>query len=248
MASSFAKFLVPAYDQIEMASISHANLKIVGSHSGISLASDGPSQMGLCDLAFMRSFAHARRIDGQPAIRVFQPSDAVSTLKLTEQMMNLDGMCYMRTHRPDVPILYGEDEEFSLDGFKHLIDGEDVAIVASGYMVHVAKQAIDILETDALSASLIDVYAMPLATEEILQIGDDCRGQILVLEDNFTGGFGDEICAAAAKSALGIRVETLYVTSPPKSTRSPEKTLQLAHLTPQEIAQAVQKMFDESVG
>ncbi len=248
-ASSFAKFIVRAYDQVEMASITNSNLKIVGSHSGISLAADGPSQMGLPDVAFFRSFAHATRADGQPAIRVFQPSDAVSAFKLTELMANLDGMCYMRTHRPDVPFIYDEDEEFNLDGFKHLIDGEDLLIVASGYMVTVAQQAIKMLEdTAGLNASLIDAYALPLATDEILQIGDDNRGQILVIEDNFTGGFGDEIAAAAAKSDYGVMVETMSVSAMPKSTRSPEETLKMAGLTAKDIAKKCQKLFDQSEG
>ena len=106
--SSFAKFLVRGYDQLEMAAITNANIKLCGSHAGVSLAADGPSQMGLPDLAFMRSFAHSRRVDGAPGIRVFCPSDAVAAFKLTELMANTEGMCYMRTHRPDVDFLYEE--------------------------------------------------------------------------------------------------------------------------------------------
>jgi transketolase len=247
-ASSFAKFIVRAYDQIEMASITNANIKIVGSHSGISLAADGPSQMGLVDLAFFRSFAHAKRVDGQPAIRLFQPSDAISAFKLTELMANIDGMCYMRTHRPDVPFVYDEDEEFSLDGFKLIHDGEDLLIVASGYMVTIARQAAKLLEDQAgLNVSLVDAYALPLASDEILQIGDDNRGQILVIEDNFVGGFGAEIAAAAAKSDFGVMVETMSVTQPPKSTRSPEETLKMAGLTAEDISRTAQKLFDRSV-
>ncbi|MCK5113323.1 MAG: transketolase [Phycisphaerae bacterium] len=245
--SSFAKFFVRAYDQIEMAAISGANVKIVGSHAGVSLAADGPSQMGLCDLAFMRAFAHAKRVDGQPLIRVFQPADGMAAFKLTEMMANLDGMCYMRTHRPDVDFIYDENEEFSLDGFKHLIDGEDIAIVASGYMVGVAKQAVELLEQQAgLSASLIDAYAMPLATDEIMQIGDDNRGQILVIEDNYVGGFGDELTAAAAVSDLGVVVKTINAGFAPKSTRSPEETLKMLSLTAKNVADVAQKMFDQS--
>ncbi|MBN1943244.1 MAG: transketolase [Phycisphaerae bacterium] len=247
--SSFAKFLTRAYDQIEMAAVTNSNIKIVGSHAGVSLAADGPSQMGLSDLAFFRAFAHTHRADGAPAIRVFQPSDAISAFKLTEQMANLDGLCYMRTHRPDVPFIYDENEEFTLDGFKHLIDGEDIAIVASGYMVHVAKQACKVLEEKAgLSPSLIDVYAMPLQTDEIMQIGDDCRGQILVLEDNYAGGFAEEITTAASKSDLGVMVETMCVPRIPKSGRSPEELLAMAGLAVQNIVEKVQKMFDQSEG
>jgi len=245
--STFSKFFVRAYDQIEMASISGADLKMVGSHSGVSLAADGPSQMSLCDMAFFRSFAHAIRPDGQPSIRTFLPSDAVSACRLTELMANTPGMCYMRTHRPDVAVLYGEDEEFTLGGFKHLVDGEDVLIVASGYMVHIALQAVEILdEKFGLSASLVDAYSMPLDTEEILQIGDDCRGQVLVVEDNYLGGVADEVTAAAAASDLGVTVNSLVVNRLPKSAKTPEDILKMVGLTAEDIAKAAQGMFDEA--
>jgi len=245
--SSFAKFLVRGYDQIEMAVISEANVKLCGSHAGISLAADGPSQMGLPDLGFVRSFARSSRRDGEPAIRVFQPSDAISAFKLTELMANIDGMCYMRTHRPDVPFIYQPEEQFDLTGFKHLIDGEDIAIVASGYMVTVARQAVQMLEEQAgLSASLIDVYAMPLATDEILQIGDDCRGQILVVEDNYAGGFAAEIASAAAGSDFGVMVNSMYVRQVPKSAKTPEAILEMVNLTASDIVAAAQAMFDQS--
>ena len=236
-----------AYDQLEMAAITNANIKLCGSHAGVSLGADGPSQMGLPDLGFMRSFAHSKRVDGLPAMRVFCPSDAVSAFKLTELMANVEGLCYMRTHRPDVAFIHEPDQDFKLGGFIQLRDGEDVAIVASGYMVHVARQAAEILEEKAaLEVSLIDAYSIPLNTEEILHIGDDCRGQILVVEDNYVGGIADEICAAAAKSDLGVTVNTLYVQSVPKSAKTPEATLQLVKLTAQDIVDACQKMFDQS--
>jgi transketolase len=245
-ASSFAKFLVRAYDQAEMAIISNANVKLCGSHAGVSLAADGPSQMGLPDLAFMRSFAHSKRVDGNPACRLFLPSDAISAFKLTELMANTNGFCYMRTHRPEVSFLYDEADTFTLGGFRHLIDGEDVAIVASGYMVHVAKKACALLEDAGLSASLIDAYSIPLDCEEILQIGDDCRGQVLVVEDNYLGGIADELAMAAAKSDLGVMVTPMYVQSIPKSAKTPEETLKLVGLTAEDIARTAQSLFDQS--
>lgn len=245
-ASTFAKFFVRAYDQVEMAAVSHSNIKLCGSHSGISLAADGPSQMGLCDLAFFRSFAHARRVDGEPMARVFQPSDAVMAYRLTELMANTEGLCYMRTHRPDVEMIYDVHEQFGLEGFKHLIDGEDIAIVASGYMVHVARQAVELLREAGLEASLVDAYAMPLATDEILQIGDDCRGQILVVEDNYAGGFADELTAAAARSDLGVMVDSMAVSRTPKSGRTPEELLNMTGLSARDIANHAQALFDQS--
>ncbi|MFP3938472.1 MAG: transketolase [Phycisphaerae bacterium] len=245
--SSFAKFLIRGYDQLEMAAIGNTNIKLCGSHAGVSLAADGPSQMGLPDLAYMRAFAHAGRQDGAPAMRVMLPSDAVSAFKLTELMANVDGLCYMRTHRPDVPIIYDENEQFTEGGFKHLIDGEDLCVVASGYMVHEARKAVELLEEKAgLSAGLIDAYSLPLNTEEILRIGDDCRGQILVVEDNYVGGVGDELAAAAATSDLGVMVQRLYVRNIPKSAKTPEATLKMVGLTADDIVKAAQQVFDQS--
>jgi len=244
-ASTFAKFLSRATDQVEMAAITNANIKLVGSHSGVSLAADGPSQMGLTDLAFFRALAHATRADGDPACRVFQPSDAVSAFRLTELMANLDGMCYMRTHRPDVEILYDENETFVPGGHKLLIDGSDVAIVTSGYMVHVACEAVGLMEANGLEPSVVDVYGLPLAkAEEILRIGDDCNGQILVIEDNYAGGIADEISAAAAASDMGVTVHRLILQAPPKSARTSGEVLAAAGLAPQNIADWVQAIFD----
>ena len=156
----------------------------------------------------------------------------------------------MRTHRPDVPFIYDENETFPLGKFKHLIDGEDLVIVTSGYMVHVVKQAIETLEAQAgLVAGLIDVYSLPIEPDsmnEILQIGDDCRGQILVVEDNYLGGLADEIAEAAAASDQGVMVDSLVLRSIPKSARTPEETLSLVHLSVDEIVKAAQKMFDQS--
>ncbi len=244
--STFAKFLMRAADPIEMAAITNANIKLVGSHAGVSLAADGPSQMGITDLAFFRALAHARAADGAPACRVFLPSDAMSAFKLTEQMANVDGMCYMRTHRPDVDILYGEDESFNDGGFKLLIDGADVAIVTSGYMVHVVREAVGLLEEVGLEPSVIDVYALPVTRpEDILRIGDDCNGQILVVEDNYVGGVADEISAAAAASDLGVTVHRMVLPGAPKSAKTPEEILAAAGLSAKHIADRTQAIFDE---
>jgi transketolase len=144
-------------------------------------------------------------------------------------------------------MIYEENETFEMGGFKHLVDGEDLAIVTSGYMVHVCKKAVEILEAKfGLSATLIDAYCMPLEADEILRIGDDCRGQILVVEDNYLGGIADEITAAAAKSDLGVMVSTMYVRSIPKSCKTPEETLKLVGLSPEDIAKAAQTAFDKS--
>ncbi|MCP4708633.1 MAG: transketolase [Planctomycetes bacterium] len=237
--SSFAKFLSRGYDQLELAAITNANLKICGSHAGISLAADGPSQMSLPDVAYMRSMARAQRHDGAPTVRVMLPSDAVSTYKLTELMANLEGICYMRTHRPDVAFLYDESETFMVGGFKQLAEGCDLLIVASGYMVHVALEALPILkEKKNISAGLIDAYSLPLETDGILKAASEQGGRILVVEDNYVGGVADEIASAVACGGGDITVNSLYVKKIPKSTRSTGETMKMAGLSAEDIVAA----------
>lgn len=238
--SSFAKFLVRGYDQIEMAVIGNSNVKLCGSHSGVSLAADGPSQMGLPDLAFIRSFAHSNNIAGDPAIRMFCPSDAVSAFKLTEQMANTSGLCYMRTQRPNVDFLYDLDEEFPFGGHKRLASGKDMLIVASGYMVHIAMEALAILKAAGVNASLVDVYSIPLKTEGVLEIAKQCQGKMLVVEDNYVGGFGDELACAVAEGNANITCKRLYVTTVPKSAKTPDDILKQVNLTADDLANAAQ--------
>jgi transketolase C-terminal domain/subunit len=141
--STFAKFVMRGYDQIEMAIIGGANLKITGSHAGVTLAADGPSQMSLPDVAFFRSMCHVKNFNGAPAVRYFFPADAVSTYKITEMMANLDGACYLRTLRAETKILYKPDDTFEVGGFKVLREGKDLVFVAAGYMVHECLKAAD---------------------------------------------------------------------------------------------------------
>jgi len=236
--SSFAKFLVRGYDQIELAVVSNANLKLCGSHAGASLGADGPSQMGLVDVAFARTFARSRRVDGQPACRMYCPSDAVSAYKLTEQMLNTEGMCYMRTLRPGVEFLYSEDETFGPEGFKPLSEGTDVTVVASGYMVHVAKKGIAALD-GKVSVGLVDAYALPLDTGALLKLAGAQGGRVLVVEDNYVGGFADEIACAAAADGGKVQVKSLYVQEVPKSALDGDEVLATQGLGPADIAAAV---------
>src|SRR5260221_12336879 len=134
--STFAKFVTRGYDQVEMAIIGGANLKITGSHAGVTLAADGPSQMSLPDVAFFRSFCHVKNFNGEPAVRYFFPADAVSCYKITELMANLDGTCYQRTLRADVKALYKPEETFEVGGYKVLREGKDLVFLSAGFMVH----------------------------------------------------------------------------------------------------------------
>ncbi len=234
--NSFAKFLSRAYDQVEMANISRANIKIVGSHAGVSLAADGPSQMGLLDVAFFGSYTTVRADDREsPLCWFFHPADAVAAYHLTRLMVELPGMCYMRTHRPDVPLIYDPQAEFEPGGFNVLSPGEDLALLASGYMVHAAKQAATLLAKQNIRAMVIDTYALPLQRDKLI---DTLRraGRIgLVVEDNYGGGFGAAVCEAAA-FAGDVRVGSLHVQRIPKSTLTPDEALEYAGVAPSQIA------------
>jgi len=140
-ASSFAKFIARAADQIDLAAITRANIKIVGSHAGVSLGADGPSQMAVSDVAYFRSLTRTEVEAGRPLCRLFQPSDAVSAYRCVELMANTNGLCYMRTHRPVANFLYPLDETFDLSGCKHLREGKNATLVSSGYMLHTAIEA-----------------------------------------------------------------------------------------------------------
>ncbi len=224
-ASSFAKFLSRGCDQIELANISRANLKLCGSHAGISLAADGPSQMGLTDVAFFASYATVRADDREsPLCWFFHPADAVAAYHLTRQMCLLNGMCYMRTHRPDVPLLYAPDTTFEPGGFHVLNSGDNLAIVASGYMVHPAKQAVAELGKQQIRATLIDAYTLPIDGERLAEALTRAGGRALVVEDNYGGGVGSVVAEIAARHG-GIRVETLRCQRIPKSTRSADEIL-----------------------
>ena len=237
--STFAKFVERAYDQVEMAIIGGANLKITGSHAGVTLAADGPSQMSLPDAAFFRSFCHVKNFNGQPAVRYFFPADAVSCYKITELMANLDGTCYQRTLRAETKILYKADDTFEVGGFKVLREGKDGCFVSAGYMVHECLKAADELAKNGRKVTVIDAYSMPLKAQELLQIAARNGGKIVTVEDNYTGGLDAEIATAIAESGNGLRLKSLYVKQIPKSGREPDDVLNYLSLGTKQILQAV---------
>ncbi|HZN63800.1 MAG TPA: transketolase [Tepidisphaeraceae bacterium] len=238
--STFAKFVVRGYDQIEMAIIGGANLKITGSHAGVTLAADGPSQMSLPDVAFFRSFTHVKNFNGQPAVRYFFPSDAISCYRITEMMANLDGTCYQRTLRAETKVLYKHDEQFPEGGFKVLREGRDVCFVAAGYMVHECLRAADEIAKSGRKATVIDAYALPIADpEQILSVAARSGGTIVTVEDNYTGGLDAEIATAIARSGDDVKLRNLFVRQIPKSGREPQDVLDYLDLGAKAILQAV---------
>ncbi len=241
--STFAKFVVRGYDQIEMAVNSGANFKIIGSHAGITLAADGPSQMSLPDVAWFRSFTTTQNKKGQPAFYVLQPCDAYQAYALTLAMAEYDGPCYMRTLRPNVEFLYGEADQFNLGGHELLAPGRDLMIVASGYMVHEANDALDILDAQGLDVALVDLYSLPFDDEAILDLANDANGMILTLEDNYGGGIGSAIADVVSASGDGFTVKQMFVKKIPKSGRSTDDLLAYTGLNAQNIAAQALEML-----
>ncbi|HSU69654.1 MAG TPA: transketolase C-terminal domain-containing protein, partial [Tepidisphaeraceae bacterium] len=238
-ASTFAKFCIRAYDQIEMGINTGANFKVVGSHAGVTLAADGPSQMSLPDVAFFRSFCHTKNYNGQPACRYFFPADAVSCYKITELMANIDGTCYQRTLRAETKMLYKPEDTFEVGGFKVLREGKDAIFVTAGYMVHECLKAADELAKSGRKVGVIDAYSMPLKTDGILEIAVRSGGQIITVEDNYTGGLDAEIAVAIATSGDEIKLKHLYVTQIPKSGREPDDVLNYLNLGTKQIIASV---------
>jgi len=210
--SSFACFLTRAYDQIRMASYSRANLKIAGSHAGVSIGEDGPSQMGLEDLALFRSLVDSI---------VLYPCDAVSSEKLTCLMANYEGISYIRTTRPKTPLIYGNDEEFHLGGSKILRqDRSDVVtILAAGVTVHEALKAYEKLKGDGINARVIDCYSIKPIDEQTLRMTFEETGHVVTVEDHYPeGGLGE------AAASLGLKPHILAVRKMPHSGK-PEELL-----------------------
>jgi transketolase len=237
--STFAKFVMRGYDQLEMAVISGANIKVTGSHAGVTLAADGPSQMSLPDVAFVRSFCHAKNFNDRPAMTYFFPSDAVSCYKLTELMANLDGVCYQRTLRADLKLLYKPEENFPEGGFKVLREGKDVVLVSAGYMVHECLKAADELAKSGKKATVIDAYTLPMTDTGILDIASKNGGQIITVEDNYSGGLDAELAIQIASKGAPIKLKSLYVHHMPKSGREPQDVLDYLGLGMKAILAAI---------
>ncbi len=241
--STFSKFLTRAYDQIEMAINSGANIKIVGSHSGITLAADGPSQMSLPDVAWFRSFATMKDHRGNPGCYVLQPSDAYAAYALTGAMAEYEGCCYMRTLRPDTEFIYNNDQVFNLGGFEVISEGRDIAICAAGYMVHEANKAVELLDKAGVSATLIDLYSLPFDEDALMDVLGANAGNVLTVEDNYGGGIGSAVADAVTGSGDGFKVTQMHVRRIPKSTRTIEEQLQMTGLTALDIKNRVMTML-----
>ncbi|GMV26824.1 MAG: transketolase [Phycisphaerae bacterium] len=241
--STFAKFVTRAYDQIEMAINSGANLKIVGSHAGITLASDGPSQMSLPDVAWFRAFSTMKDQRGNPGCYILQPADAYAAYALANVMAEYEGVCYMRTLRPDTEFIYSDDVVFNLGGFEVLHEGRDILLAATGYMVHEANRAIDLLDKAGISASLVDLYSLPFDTEGVLDLVNANNGKVITIEDNYGGGIGSALSDALTESGDAFQLQQMHVRHIPKSARTPEELLKACKLSADDIKKKAMEML-----
>jgi transketolase len=242
-ASTFGRFLERGFDQIEMAIIGGANLKLVGTHVGVTLASDGPSQMALADVAFMRAFSHTKDGRGNPAVTVLTPSDAVSAYSLVLAMATFPSACYLRAVRADLPILYAADTDFPFGGHKVLRKGTTsarrIVLVGCGYMIHSCLKAADEVARTGIDVDVVDAYALPFDTAPILALAGE-RGTVLTVEDSYVGGLGSELAEAAAAQHDAPLVKSLAVYVMPKSGRKPDHVLAYVHLGVADIVAAIQ--------
>ncbi|MGO8766747.1 MAG: transketolase [Limisphaerales bacterium] len=212
-ASTFACFLGRGFDQVRVAGISQANLKLVGSHVGVSIGEDGPSQMALEDLAAFRAIAGSV---------VLYPSDAVATEKLVEQAALNRGIYFIRTGRPKTPVIYNNDEPFPVGGAKVLRTGDKVTVVAAGVTLFEALKAADTLKAEGINITVIDAYSIkPLGKKEILAAAQKTNNTVITVEDHYPeGGLGDAV--AGELSVEGIKVHKLAVNGLPRSGKAAE--------------------------
>jgi len=228
--STFAAFLTRAYDFIRMACISNLNIKLAGSHAGVSIGEDGPSQMALEDLAMMRA---------QPNMTVLYPCDAMSTERLLELMAYHPGPAYMRTSRPKTPVIYGPDEAFAIGGLKVLRESaNDVAtVIGGGITVFEALKAYDELQKNGRSIRVIDLYSVqPIDARSLLRCARETR-RIITVEDHYAaGGIGEAVAACVAGS--GVAVERLCVKEIPRSG-TPEQLIDHYGISSRHIVSAV---------
>jgi transketolase len=210
-ASSFAAFHSRAYDFVRMAAISRATLGLSGSHAGISIGEDGPSQMALEDIASIRA------VHGST---VLHPCDGASTAKLVAAMADLGGISYIRTLRPNTAVLYSPDEEFPIGGSKVLRDGTDVTLVGCGITVHEALKAAESLD---VSARVIDCYSIKPIDGATLAAAARETGKLVIAEDHWPeGGLGEAVLAALAEAGVSAEIRHLAVRDMPRSGKPDE--------------------------
>jgi transketolase len=238
-ASTFSAFLTRAYDFIRMAAISRANIRLSGSHAGVSIGEDGPSQMALEDLAAFRA------VHGST---VLHPSDANQTAKLVAAMADRDGISFIRTLRGKTEVRTPADEDVTIGGSRVVRDGDDVAIVACGITLGEAVDAAERLAGDGIEARVIDAYSIkPIDADTLRAAAREC-GAIVTVEDHWPeGGLGDAVLEALAEADDRPHVHKLAVREMPTSG-TPDELLHAAGIDADGIADAARTLARERVG
>ncbi|KAK6466657.1 transketolase-like protein 2 [Huso huso] len=235
-ASTFAAFLSRAYDHVRMGAISQSNVNLCGSHCGVSIGEDGPSQMALEDLAMFRAI---------PTCTVFYPSDAVSTEKAVELSANTKGICFIRTSRPETAVIYSPEEKFEVGQAKVVrqSDSDKVTVIGAGVTLHEALTAADELAKEGINIRVIDPFTIkPLDAETIISSARATGGRIITVEDHYReGGLGEAVCGAVAEEPT-ILVQRLAVSHVPQSGK-PTELLHMFGISAKSIVSAVKSTF-----
>jgi transketolase len=235
-AATFAAFFTRAYDQIRMAAVSRAHLCLVGSHAGVSIGEDGPSQMALEDLAMMRA------VHGST---VLYPSCATTAAELTREMASRDGISYLRATREKTPVLYGPEERFPIGGSKVLRrSGRDVAaVLAAGITLHEALRAHQVLEGEGTAVRVVDLYSVkPIDAATVEACARECGGQLIVVEDHWPeGGLADAVAAVFDGRPDPPTITRLAVRDLPGSG-TPAELLGAAGIDADHIAEAARRI------
>jgi transketolase len=235
--STFSAFFSRAFDQIRMSQYSAGNIKFVGSHAGVSIGQDGPSQMGLEDIAIFRAILDSV---------VLYPADAVSTDHLVEAAAKHQGMVYIRTTRMDTPILYNSNEAFVIGGSKVLRKSDqDVAtVVAAGVTLHEALKAYNELHQEGILIRVLDLYSIKPLDEATIREAADATRFILTVEDHYAeGGIGEAVSSALA--TIPVPVYSLAVGKMPKSG-TPDELLDYEGISQRSIVEKVRKLLESS--
>jgi len=236
-AATFAAFFTRAYDFIRMAAISEANIRLCGSHAGVEIGADGPSQMGLEDLAMIRA------VHGSTVV---YPSDATSTAYLVREMADRGGIVYMRTTRGAYPVLYGPDEAFPVGGAKVARSSPDdqVTLIGAGVTLHNCLAAADQLGRDGIQARVLDLYSVkPIDTQALLEAAAATGDRLVVVEDHYpAGGIGSAVLEAFNDAGHPVQIAHLAVRGLPGSG-TPAELMEAAGISAGRIAWAARDIL-----
>ncbi len=234
-ASSFAAFLTRAYDFVRMAAVSQASIALVGSHVGVSIGEDGPSQMGLEDIASLRAVFGST---------ILYPCDANQTVALVAAMADREGISYLRTTRGNTEVIYGPDDTFEVGGSKVVreSDADQALIVGAGITVHEALKAADTLSGEGISVRVVDAYSVkPIDAEGLRAAARASGNRVLTVEDHWPeGGLGDAVLEVFADTDVHTRITKLAVREMPGSGK-PDELVAAAGIDAEHIAEAVRK-------